>query len=51
MERCSAWGAVVRGYTLRAWDLCSLQYILDVPLVFRSFATSSQRLKTLNPRI
>ena len=32
------------GYTSRAWDPRSLESILDVPLVFRSFATSSLRI-------
>ena len=36
------------GYTPCAWDPRSLQSILDVPLVFRSFTTSSQRLNTLS---
>ena len=35
-------------YTPRAWDPSSLQSILNVPLVFRSFAASSQRLKPLS---
>ena len=39
------------GYTPRAWDPCFLQCVLGVPLVFRSFATSSQLLKTLKPRL
>ena len=39
------------GCTPCTWDPRSLQSILDVPLVFLSFATSSHRLKTLKPRI
>ena len=35
-------------YTPRAWDPRSLQSILNIPLVFYVFATSSKRLK---PRI